>query len=170
MSETGTDTDTVERIRELNSAAPPCVRSLGGSVEDYDPERRRIVMSFSMPLEFCHSGNVVQGGFVTGMLDAAMAHVVFMELGMRVALPSLDINVSFLRPTLAGPQRAHGHILRLGRSVAFLEAELFDDEGRLTARATSTARVIRQDDARQDAAADQVRRVPADCRPERDTS
>lgn len=139
--------DVAERIRALNADAPPCVRSLGGSVEDYEPERRQIVMRFEMPLEFCHSGNVVQGGFVTGMLDAAMAHVVFLELGMRIALPSLDINVSFLRPTLAGPQRAHGRILRLGRSVAFLDGELFDAEGRLTARATSTARVIRQDGA-----------------------
>jgi uncharacterized protein (TIGR00369 family) len=139
--------DVAERIRELNASAPPCVGSLGGSVKDYDSERRQIVMRFEMPLEFCHSGNVVQGGFVTGMLDAAMAHVVFLELGMRIALPSLDINVSFLRPTLAGPQRAHGRILRLGRSVAFLEGELFDSEDRLTAHATSTARVIRQDGA-----------------------
>ena len=146
MSDTATDGDIGERIRQLNSGAPPCVQSLGGRVEDYDPERRLIVMSFSMPLDFCHSGNIVQGGFVTGMLDAAMAHAVFMELGMRIALPSLDINVSFLRPTLAGSQRAHGHILRLGRSVAFLEGELFDEEGRLTARATSTARVIRRDE------------------------
>jgi len=146
MSETAADRGIGERIRQLNGGAPPCVKSLGGRVEDYDSERRRIVMSFSMSLEFCHSGNIVQGGFVTGMLDAAMAHAVFMELGMRIALPSLDINVSFLRPTLAGPQRAHGHILRLGRSVAFLEGELFDEEGRLTARATSTARVIWQDD------------------------
>jgi uncharacterized protein (TIGR00369 family) len=139
--------EIAERIRQLNADAPPCVKSLGGSVADYDTERRLVVMNFAMPLEFCHSGNVVQGGFVTGMLDAAMAHAVFMELGMRIALPSLDINVSFLRPTLAGTQRAHGHILRLGRSVAFLAGELFDEDDRLTARATSTARVIRQDDA-----------------------
>lgn len=137
--------DLAARIRQMNEGAPPCVKSLGGSVEDFDPGRRLITMAFSMPLEFCHSGNVVQGGFVTGMLDAAMAHAVFLELGMRISLPSLDISVSFLRPTLAGVQRAHGRILRLGRSVAFLEGELFDAEGRLTARATSTARVIRQD-------------------------
>ena len=133
-----------DRIRALNESAPPCVTSLGGRIESYDADARRIVMAFTMPLEFCHSGNVVQGGFVTGMLDAAMAHAVFLEFGRRIALPSLDINVSFLRPTLAGPQQAHGRILRLGRSVAFLDGELFDREGRLTARATSTARVIRE--------------------------
>ena len=26
---------------------------------------------FTVPLEYCHSGDVVQGGFVTAMLDAA---------------------------------------------------------------------------------------------------
>lgn len=150
MSEETTPATIEERVRQLNDGAPPCVQSLGGRVENYDPERRCIAMRFSMPLEFCHSGNIVQGGFVTGMLDAAMAHAVFMELGMRIALPSLDINVSFLRPTLAGPQRAEGHILRLGRSVAFLQGELFDEEDRLTARATSTARVIRQDSGNSD--------------------
>ncbi len=135
--------DLDARIQSLNDTAPPCVRSLGGRVESFDTEARRIEMSFSMPLEFCHSGNVVQGGFVTGMLDAAMAHAVFLEVGARIPLPSLEINVSFLRPTLAGPQLARGRILRLGRSIAFLEGELFDQEGRLTARATSTARAIR---------------------------
>ncbi|MEJ2604500.1 MAG: PaaI family thioesterase [Gammaproteobacteria bacterium] len=135
--------DTEQRIRDLNDTAPPCVQSLGGRVEAFDAERHRIEMRFSMPLEFCHSGNVVQGGFVTGMLDAAMAHAVFCEVGERIPLPSLEISVSFLRPTLAGPQLARARILRLGRSIAFLEGELFDQDGRLTARATSTARAVR---------------------------
>lgn len=132
-----------EKIARMNAGLPPCVKSLGGRVESFDETDQEITMVFQMPLEFCHSGNVVQGGFVTGMLDAAMAHAVFMSLGERIALPSLEINVSFLRPTLAGEHRAHAKIIRLGRSIAFLQGELFDIAGSMTARATSTAKVVR---------------------------
>ncbi len=135
-----------EAIGRMNAEAPPCVRALGGQVESFDKEKRQIIMRFRMPLEFCHSGNVVQGGFVTGMLDAAMAHAVFMSLGERLGLPSLEISVSFLRPTLAGEHRARGRIVRLGRRIAFLEGELFDSNGVMTARATSTAMLVRPDD------------------------
>lgn len=137
---------TEAAITRMNEQAPPCVTALGGQIESFDHESRRVVMRFRMPLEFCHSGNVVQGGFVTGMLDAAMAHAVFMTLGERLGLPSLEISVSFLRPTLAGEHHAHGRIVRLGRTIAFLEGELFDGNGVMTARATSTAMLVRPAD------------------------
>jgi hypothetical protein len=32
------------------------------------------MVAFTGKLDFCHSGNVAQGGFVTTWLDSAMAH------------------------------------------------------------------------------------------------
>jgi uncharacterized protein (TIGR00369 family) len=136
-------TDMNDVVARLNASRPPCVHALGGEAVRYRPEPTELEMRFDMPLEFCHSGNVVQGGFVTGMLDATMAHCVFAHLGGRLALPSLEIKVSFLKPTLAGEQRAVGRIERLGRSIVFLSGDLFDAAGERTATATSTAKVVR---------------------------
>jgi acyl-coenzyme A thioesterase PaaI-like protein len=50
--------------------------------------------------------------------------------------------VSFLAPSLAGKFRAEGRVLQLGKSIAFLEASLFNAEGELTATSTSTAKIV----------------------------
>ena len=131
----------------LNEHSPPCVKTLGGRTIALDAERQCVMMGFDISLDCCHSGNVVQGGFVTGMLDAAMAHAVFGSLGYFTPLPSLEIKVSFIAPALAGQFKAEGRVVRLGKSIAFLEASLLDPDDNLIATATSTAKIIRPKDS-----------------------
>jgi uncharacterized protein (TIGR00369 family) len=85
---------------------------------------------------------VVQGGFVAAMLDAAMSHAVFTNIENVVALPTLELKVSYLAASLAGSFTAKGKIIRAGKSIVFLEGQLFDEQGELTATASSTAKVI----------------------------
>jgi uncharacterized protein (TIGR00369 family) len=47
--------------------------------------------------------------------------------------------MSFLRAVPLETITAKGRVVKVGRRVAFLEGELFDKEGKLLARATSTA-------------------------------
>jgi len=128
----------------LNEHAPPCVKTLGGRVLSFDENTNTMRMAFEATPEFCHSGDIVQGGFITGMIDSAMAHAVFgVEKGW-VILPTLEIKVSFLEAAHPGALIATAHVVRLGKSVAFLAGELHDEDGRLIATATSTTRVIRK--------------------------
>ena len=62
----------------------------------------------------------------------------------QVTLSSIDINVSFLRPTRAGNFVAVGSIVKLGKNVGYLKAELFNEQGELTASATSSAYLSRK--------------------------
>lgn len=131
-------------VDTLNRHAPACVKTLGGKALSFDAETSTMRMQFEAVPEFCHSGDIVQGGFITGMLDSAMAHAVFgVEKGW-VILPTLEIKVSFLEAAHPGTLIATAQVVRIGKSVAFLEAELHDDDGRLLATATSTTRVIRK--------------------------
>lgn len=57
----------------------------------------------------------------------------------KVVPSSIDLNASFIQPVKPGALTCHGRVIMRGRSVAFLEAELFDVEGKLLARATSSA-------------------------------
>ncbi|MEY4239695.1 MAG: hypothetical protein RL339_2296 [Pseudomonadota bacterium] len=99
----------------------------------------------------CHSGGVVQGGFVTGWIDAAMAHAVIAVLGDDVTPMSLEIKVSFFAPVRPGLVVAEGWIERRGRKTAFLEGRLLDGEGNVLAKGTSTATLF--DRAKVEAAA-----------------
>lgn len=86
----------------------------------------------------CHSGGVVQGGFVTGWIDAAMAHAVIARLGDGVVPMTLELKVSFLAPARPGLVLAEGWIVKAGRKTAFVEGSLKDADGELLATASST--------------------------------
>mgnify|MGYP003320246364 CR=1 FL=1 len=92
--------------------------------------------------DFTHSdGEVVQGGFVTGMLDAPMAHLLMGLFNFKVIPMTLDINVSFLAPTRQGKLVASAEVLQLGKSTAFMTSKL-KQEGALVASSTSTVRLV----------------------------
>jgi acyl-CoA thioesterase len=89
-------------------------------------------------MHMCHSGGVVQGGFVTGWIDAAMAHAVIAASGPGVVPMSLELKVSFFAPTRPGPVFAEAWMERRGRATCFLEGRLMDSAGKVLAKASST--------------------------------
>ena len=46
-------------------------------------------VEYAAKLNMCHSGNIVQGGFITGWLDAAMALACMCKVGSDVLVLSL---------------------------------------------------------------------------------
>jgi acyl-CoA thioesterase len=86
----------------------------------------------------CHSGGVVQGGFVTGWIDAAMAHAAIARAGDGVTPMTLEIKVSFLAPVRPGLVIAEAWAVRHGRKTCFYEGALKDAAGNLLAKASST--------------------------------
>lgn len=102
-----------------------------------DPAGRACLEYTARPQQ-CHSGGVVQGGFVTGWIDAAMAHAVIAKVGEGVVPMTLELKVSFLGPARPGPVFAEGWIIKSGRTTAFVEGSLKDAVGNLLATASST--------------------------------
>jgi uncharacterized protein (TIGR00369 family) len=133
-----------EIVEQLNADPAAVIRSLKGRVAAYAAEKRELRMEFHIGHEFCHTVDIVQGGFITAMLDASMAHVVMAAEHGKVRVSSIDINVSFLRPARAGAFAAVGGIVKAGRTVAFLKAELYSDKGELVATASSSAHLTRE--------------------------
>ena len=85
-----------------------------------------------------HSGGVVQGGFVTGWIDAAMAHAVMGIPGLDAVPMTLEIKVSFFAPTRPGLVVAEAWVVQRSRRTAFVEGTLKDSGGVLLAKASST--------------------------------
>jgi uncharacterized protein (TIGR00369 family) len=86
----------------------------------------------------CHSGGVVQGGFVTGWIDAAMAYAAIAMAGPEVVPMSLELKVSFFAPVRPGIVFAEGWVERRGRKTCFFEGSLSDAAGKVLAKASST--------------------------------
>ena len=130
-----------ELIRHLNANAPPASHTLGGKVVACDRDLRTASLEFSANGEMCNPNDVVQGGFVCGMLDAAMANALFCHFGEVKGFATLEIKVSYLDAAHPGKLIARGKLRKLGKSIAFLEAELADADGKLLATANSTAKL-----------------------------
>ena len=126
----------------FNSKTAPCTETLGAKVTSFSSEPPSIEMEFEAIYDFTHSdGEVVQGGFVTGMLDAPMAHLLMGLHDFRIIPMTLDINVSFLSPSRQGKLVASAAVLQLGRRTAFMTSKLKQEEI-LVASSTSTVRLV----------------------------
>ena len=137
------EVDVEDVITALNDRRPAFIDMLGGNITTVDVTAQTCTFEFNVSTQFCHSVDVVQGGFVTAMLDAAMSHAVFASVGGVTGLSSLEIKTSYLEPTHAGRLQAVGHVLKSGYKTAFLEGRLYNSEGLLTATTSSVAKLVR---------------------------
>lgn len=135
---------TPRDISRLNAHLPPFMALLNGQIDNYDADTQEATMSFDVGEQYCHSGNIVQGGFITVMLDSVMSHAVFACDNTVLTLSSLEISTRYLEVTRAGPLVAKGRIVRLSHKTAFLESWLFDTDGQLLATAQSVAKIHRK--------------------------
>jgi uncharacterized protein (TIGR00369 family) len=117
---------------------PPCSETLSLELTQVDQAKGTIRLKMVGLPQWCNPRGALQGGFVTAMLDEAMAVAGIVAGELAFAVPTLELKTTFLRPCAAGPVEAEGRVIRWGKSAAFLEADLFDSDGRLVARASST--------------------------------
>lgn len=95
-------------------------------------------LEYAAGVHMCHSGGVVQGGFVTGWIDAAMAYAAMAMGGPDVVPMTLELKVSFFAPARPGTVIAEAWVEKRGRSTCFFEGRLLDEAGKCLAKASST--------------------------------
>lgn len=113
-----------------------------GRVLEFDAEAGRSSLAFTCKPEMCHSGGVAQGGFVTGWIDAAMAHACIARYTDEFWIATLEVKISFFKPANPGPLVAEGWIERAGKQTVFAEGQLLDIDGNVLAKGTSTIRLV----------------------------
>ncbi len=121
----------------------PSAVLMGSEFVSFDKENSELTTRFVPPPSFASPRGAVQGGLIAGFLDEVMGGALLAstdgsEYGQKLPL-NLDMKLSFMRMVPLGPIIAKGRVVKAGRRVAFLEGELFDEDGKLLARATSTA-------------------------------
>jgi uncharacterized protein (TIGR00369 family) len=86
----------------------------------------------------------VHGGMISTLLDTAAGCSVHSTLEVGEGYTSLDLTVKFLRPVTvdSGQLTCVGKVLSRGRRTALAEAQLFDENGKLLAHATSSCMIF----------------------------
>lgn len=120
---------------------PNCELTLGMSCVDKSVPGRT-VWRMAADERFANPAGIIQGGFIGAMADSAMgsAAVTFARgTGRKVFASNVEMKTSFLAAAKVGTMlECTAVIVSGGARVAFAEAEVVDDGGRLVARASST--------------------------------
>ena len=129
-----------ELIARMNARMPPTSALLGMTVLGVDREAGTIRLKYEPKPEFANPMGNVQGGFIVAMLDDAAALAAVVKSGARIVVPTLELKTSFFGVAKFGaPLFAEGRCVRLGKRIAFMEADLTDGDGKLLARLSTTA-------------------------------
>jgi len=131
-----TDAQLLER---MNAFVPPTALMLGYRMLALDSQRGWVRIRYEGKPEFCNPMGNVQGGIIAAMLDDAAATSAVVKAGERIVVPTLEFKTSFFAPARQGELFAEGRCLKLGKRAAFMEADLFDADGKLLARMSCTA-------------------------------
>ena len=102
-------------------------------------------MRFDIGDQFCNPRGHIQGGIVTSLLDEAAAIAAIVKAGKSIYVASLELKTTFLAPAKAGVVYAEATCIKLGRSSAFMEAQLMDEQGKILAKLSTSAIPVASD-------------------------
>lgn len=134
--------DAAQSLRDAGQKKSRASRTLGMQFISADPEAQTAEVYFDASEEFMNPIGSIQGGFVGAMLDDVMAVVLSTTVGAGFGFPTLEMKVSFIGAAMPGKILGFGRIVHRGRSTAFIEAELKDEDGKLLATSSCTSRII----------------------------
>lgn len=135
---------TLDDLRD-RVAASGFHSAYGITVED--AVRGHVTLAMSAAEEHLNLQGLVHGGVLATLLDTAMGLAVRSALDPGRRHVTIEMSVHYLRPAHPGRLVAHGRTLRVGRTIAFAEAEVLDEEGRALASATGTFSVGKSEPA-----------------------
>ena len=114
----------------------PYLKLLG--IELVEIERGRAVMSLEMHEKLRQPHGLLHGGATASIIDTAMAFAVITCLTDEEKASTVDLTVQYLRPHTDGKITCTAEILRAGKRLLFVSAEVINEQGKLVATALST--------------------------------
>ena len=128
-------------VMEGRAAPPPSAALLGFELVAIDPVAGTIEVAFTATEQFLNPVGVIQGGFLTAMLDDTLGPALVATLDPNQFAPTADLHVQFLRPARPGRLTGRGRVVHRGKDIGFMAGELLDDSGQIVAVATATAKI-----------------------------
>ncbi|HEY2052020.1 MAG TPA: PaaI family thioesterase [Caulobacteraceae bacterium] len=134
-----TDDDILQRFLRTKNQ-PTGSQTLGFRMISVSQETKTVEVAFDARAELLSNPmKQVQGGYLCAMLDECMSVACMVASRMTCVAPTAEMKTSFFRPATPGALRGVGRVVRWGKTLAFTEGELYDEQGRLLAKATGTA-------------------------------
>ena len=129
---------TAAQTRRIQKAVDtvPYAHLLGIELDDISEGVATLGMDIRQELKQNHG--VVHGGAIASLIDTAMAFATITLLAPREKVTTVDLTVSYLRPLTKGRITARARVVRSGRRLFVVSADVFGDDGTLASTALST--------------------------------
>jgi uncharacterized protein (TIGR00369 family) len=89
----------------------------------------------------------MHGGILCDIADAAMGIAFASTLEPLESFTTIELKINFFRPVRDERLRVEGQVIQRGRTIGYAESTIFDQNGRLVAKANSTCLVLRGEKA-----------------------
>ena len=114
----------------------PFARLLGFELVDLKPGEATVKLL--MRDELRQPYGILHGGATASLIDTATAFAVISVLDENEKATTVDLTVHYLRPLTSGAAICTAKVVRAGRRLLTVSAEVANDEGKLIATALST--------------------------------
>lgn len=116
----------------------PFIRAMGISCEEIG--RGHAVARLRADARWMRPGNIVCGGVLMALADAAIYFAILGQVGLRPMAVTNELKMNFLRPASGGDLLARARVLKAGRRIAYGEIHLHmsGNPDTLIAHATSS--------------------------------
>lgn len=124
-----------QKAREVFSKVP-YLKLIGMKLVDLKPGEA--IVKLEMRDELRQPQGLLHGGATASVIDTAMAFAVVTRLAENETASTVDLNVYYLRPVTKGAIVCTAKIVKAGKRLLTVSAEVFNDEEKLIATALST--------------------------------
>ena len=135
MTEAKLTAAQLQRIRKAIDSVP-FAKLLGIELDDISNGTATLGLNIREQLTQNHG--VVHGGAIASLIDTATAFAIIPLLAPQERVTTVDLTISYLRPLTEGRIRATAKVVRAGRRLFVVSAEVFDKDGKLATTALST--------------------------------
>lgn len=136
MNDRAEITPEQRRIAEDTLHNLPFAQLMGMRLIDIRPNEA--VIKIDMRDDLRQPAGVLHGGVTATLIDTAMAFAVITRLAPDERASTVDLTVHYLRPHFEGTFTCTGRVVRAGKRIFTVSAEVVNQDGKLIATAIST--------------------------------
>ncbi len=145
------DSSFIEGLTQIFEGSIPFNKLMGLKVVDIGPDYARASLAMRPELIGNYRHQRLHGGVISACLDTLGGLAVLAAVGYRQLntpafdclsifdkLGTVDLHVSYLRPSQGDHFQLHAQVMRLGKRLATTRMEFVDDQDRLLCTASGT--------------------------------
>jgi len=148
-----------EKVQQPNKEISPVLKFFGIRADLISKEKT----VFTLPIkpEFFHAGGFTAGGLMATLADEAMGHVASANLAATEGTATIEMNIRYLKTVKSGELRAVATVVKKGRHVVTVQAEVTNDSDEIVAQAGASFTVFDREAFFQAQKAQKEREQPA---------